>query len=291
MAYFGDMTRTENLNITQQSLQLSQQHYENFPVASVLMPKKLRAPIALIYSFARQADDIADEGDASETERLQGLQAFKNELDLIEAYIQPNLPLFKALSTTIQTHKLPLQPFYDLLDAFSQDVTKTRYANFAEVQDYCRRSANPIGRLLLHLYGQATPQNLAYADNICTALQLINFYQDVAIDFAKNDGKRRIYLCQDELEKFNLNNALAQHAGSKTYAEFMQFNLQRAEQLLHAGKPLGRELKGRISLEMRLIIAGGQTIINKLKQQPNVFAKRPVLNGFDWAKMLIQAIF
>lgn len=293
MAYFVFMNSTHNtLNVSQASMQQARQHYENFPVASVLLPARLRAPIALIYSFARQADDFADEGDLSIEQRLQLLQQFRDELDLIQAYIQPKSALFIALGDSIKQYKLPLSAFYDLLDAFSQDVTKTRYANFDQVLDYCRRSANPIGTLLLHLYGKATPANLTLSDNICSALQLINFYQDVAIDFAKNAGKRRIYLCADEMLQFGISEQHIENENAdKNWQHFMLFNISRAEAMLHTGKPLGRILTGRIGLEMRMIIAGGQSIIDLLKAtQGDIFKHRPKLKQLDWLKMLCQAL-
>ena len=152
------------------SLDLSQQHYENFPVASFVLPKHLRDPIALIYTFARQADDFADEGHHKPAWRLAKLHGFKLELDLIAEGGRTKSPFFNELGSIIRKYKLPLEPFYDLLEAFCQDVTKERYANFYEVLDYCRRSANPIGTLLLHLFDKATPENLIYSNKICTAL-------------------------------------------------------------------------------------------------------------------------
>ncbi len=280
------------------SLHQASAHYENFPVASILLPKNLRAPIAVIYSFARQADDFADEGDRTVEERLVLLNQFKDEIDLLQAYIKPNTEFFAALGEVIKTYQLPYQPFYDLLEAFSQDVIKTRYQNEAEVLDYCRRSANPIGRLLLHLYHAATPENIKMADHICSSLQLINFLQDIAIDFQKNSGKQRIYLCQDELHQFGINeNLLADYiAGRKPvdqiWEAFMHHNLSRAQRLLQAGKPLGKLLKGRIGLEMRLIIAGGEQIIKKITQvKGDVFNHRPTLSKMDWISMLLKAIF
>ena len=293
MAYFALMNSMPNtLNVSQASMQQARQHYENFPVASILLPKRLRAPIALIYSFARQADDFADEGDLTIEQRLQLLQQFRDELDLIQAYIQPKTALFIALRDTIKQYKLPLNAFYDLLDAFSQDVTKTRYANFDQVLDYCRRSANPIGTLLLHLYGQATPANLKLSDHICSALQLINFYQDVAIDFAKNAGKRRIYLCADEMLQFGITEEhISEQKTDENWQQLMLFNINRAEAMLHAGKPLGRILTGRIGLEMRMIIAGGQTIVDKLKAcHGDIFNHRPKLNQLDWIKIILKAL-
>ena len=280
-------------NITQQSLMLAQQHYENFPVASILLPAEFREPISLIYAFARQADDFADEGDLSIEQRLDLLQNFRDELDLIRAYIKPKTPFFASLDALISKKKLPIDAFYDLLNAFSQDVVKTRYTNYAEVLDYCKRSANPIGRLLLHLYGMATPSNLALSDHICSALQLINFLQDIAIDAQKNKGKSRIYLCLDEMESFGITE-MQINAGNADvrWQAFMQFNINRTRQLLSVGKPLGRILKGRIGLEMRLIIAGGERILDKIENvHGDVFAHRPILNKLDWLIMFTKSLW
>lgn len=284
--------------ITLQSLEHASSHYENFPVASVLLPKHLREPIALIYSFARQADDFADEGNFTIEERLASLNEFRDELDLLQAYIKPETAFFSTLGAMTRSRKLPLTPFYDLLDAFSQDVTKIRYQNYQEVLDYCKRSADPIGRLLLHLYEAATPQNIVLSDHICTALQIINFLQDIAIDFKKNDGKQRIYMCQDELSGFGITEQqiAAYVDGSKPidqhWQQFMQFNLDRVHALLDHGKPLGRILKGRIGFEMRMIIAGGERIISKIRKvNGDVFNHRPELNHLDWLLVLCKALF
>lgn len=283
--------------ITLQSLNHAAGHYENFPVASVFLPKELRAPIALIYSFARQADDFADEGDSTIEQRLSALNKFRDELDLLQAYIKPQTAFFVVLGMMIRSRNLPFMPFYDLLDAFSQDVTKIRYQNFTEVLDYCSRSANPIGRLLLHLYQAATPNNIELSDNICCALQIINFLQDIAIDFKKNDGKQRIYMCQDELLKFGITEQqIAAYVNAsapvdKEWQQFMQFNLQRVRTLLITGKPLGRILKGRIGFEMRMIIAGGERIITKItKVNGDIFNHRPTLNNWDWLLILTKAL-
>src|SRR5882672_7429831 len=158
-------------------------HAENFPVASVLLPAALRHPVSVIYRFARTADDFADEGVLAPAERLAYLEGYRAELRRLEAGHPPASSLFRELGEVATAYHLPFAPFYDLLDAFSQDVTKIRYASFAQVMDYCRRSADPVGRLMLHLYGEAGQENVACSDAICSALQLINFWQDVEIDF------------------------------------------------------------------------------------------------------------
>src|SRR5271167_1263863 len=160
-------------------------HYENFPVASRLVPASLRAAVVAIYRFARAADDIADEGTDPPAARLSQLDAYASMLDRIERGEVPSAAPFAELAAAIERHALPLRPFHDLLSAFRQDVTKPRYATYDEVLDYCARSANPIGRLLLHLYHAHDAGNLRHADAICTGLQLANFWQDIAIDWRK----------------------------------------------------------------------------------------------------------
>lgn len=288
MAYSSHMNTPAHLSAQQASLAHAQSHYENFPVASILLPKSLREPISLIYSFARQADDFADEGDLTPEQRLALLDGFKQELDLIQAYIKPNTDFFVTLGEMIRARQLPLEPFYDLLDAFSQDVVKTRYENFGEVIDYCRRSANPVGRMMLHLYGKATPHNIGLSDAICTALQIINFLQDVAIDYKKD----RVYFPQDEMRKYKVTEQYIANADGNhpTWANFMEFNINRARRLLQSGAPLGLILTGRIGLEMRSIIAGGERILYKLYQsRGDVFKQRPVLTKTDWAYILYRA--
>jgi squalene synthase HpnC len=272
---------------------LAKQHYENFPVASIVLPKYLRYPISLIYHFARCADDFADEGNHTQTERLVLLQNYINELDIIKADGKSDSAFFTEFAQMINERNLPLAPFYDLLDAFKQDVTKTHYANFDEVLDYCKRSANPVGTLLLHLFDKATPENLAYSDNVCSALQLINFYQDIAVDFDTNIHQRRIYLCQDEMQHFGITEQqIANQTINPSWTQFMQFNLERVEAMLQAGKPLGKVLPGRMGLEMRLIIGGGETIIHKLKKvNGDIFHRRPTINAWDWPFITLKALF
>ena len=272
----------------QASLKLARTHYENFPVASILLPKRLREPVALIYAFARQADDFADEGDLLPEQRLALLSGFKAELDYLKQNSQPKTELFTALQAAIIKHQLPIQPFYDLLDAFSQDVIKTRYQDFGEVMNYCRRSANPVGRLMLSLYQADTPQNIGMADAICSALQLINFLQDIAIDIQKD----RIYLPQADLEKYKITEAqIIRGDASGTWRLMMEFQINRARKLLQSGAPLGLALPGRIGFEMRMIIAGGERILKKLHQaHGNVFEYRPQLSKKDWVYITYRAL-
>jgi len=251
---------------------LARSHYENFPVASFLLPAQLRNPVAAIYAFARSADNIADEGDAAADERLQQLDAMAVALDAIDSGTTPDSPLYQALADTITQNNLPIALFHDLLSAFRQDIRKNRYADFGEVIDYCRRSANPVGRLLLHLTGQASERNLAMSDALCSALQLVNFLQDINQDYRENG---RIYIPQDEMQRF----AMQQH-NSFQLRLLVQHQIQRTAKLLRAGSPLGNVLKGRFGLELRAVILAAARILEKLNQQQNMFS-RPRLGLTD----------
>lgn len=255
-------------------------HYENFPVASLLLPARLRPAVTAIYAFARSADDIADEGEAQPEERLAALHAYEAQLDLIAQQSPCTHPIFKRLQQTIAEHDLPLQPFRDLLSAFRQDVVTTRYPRYTDLLDYCRRSANPVGTLMLHLYGAANEENIRDSDAICSALQLINFWQDVAIDWQK----ARIYLPLEDLERFGVSETDIAHARSdQRWQQLMQFELTRARTLMLSGAPLARRLPGRIGLELRMVVQGGLRILERIEAvQGDVFGRRPKLGKKDW---------
>jgi len=266
---------------------LARSHYENFPVASFLLPAQLRNPIAAIYAFARSADDIADEGDATADERLQQLDEIGLALEAIDSGTVPDVPLYQALADTIARNNLPITLFHDLLSAFRQDVRKTRYADFGEVMEYCRRSANPVGRLLLHLTGQASEHNLALSDAVCSALQLVNFLQDIEPDYRENG---RIYIPQDEMQRFVISEEdIGQRRNSFQLRLLVQHQIQRASKLLRAGSPLGKVLKGRFGLELRAIILGGARTLEKLYQQEDMFS-RPRLDSADRWRIALGAI-
>lgn len=268
-------------------LSLARSHYENFPVASWLLPRALRRPVAVIYAFARTADDLADEGDMTPGERLAGLDELSMMLDAIAAGTPQNSALGRALADTVMRHALPLAPFHDLLSAFRQDVTTTRYADFGAVMDYCRRSANPVGRLLLHLLHETDSRNLAYSDAICSALQLINFHQDLYPDYAE---RGRIYLPQDEMRRFDVTEEhLRDRRGDFALRRLMQLQYERAQRLLQSGAPLAKRLRGRFGYELRLTVLGAQRILSHLMRSDNPFA-RPRLDAADWAWMLWHAL-
>ncbi|MDZ7938538.1 MAG: squalene synthase HpnC [Rhodoferax sp.] len=274
------------------------QHYENFPVASWLCPQHLRAPIAAIYHFARTADDIADEGDATAAERLAALQAYRADLDAA-AGASPNSTsaswphVFGPLQLALRQHQLPLPLLHDLLDAFVQDVEKTRdqtgYADDAALRDYCRRSANPVGRLLLHLYGVADAVALRRSDAICTALQLINFWQDLSVDIPRG----RHYLSAAACAQFGVTaqqlQALEQ---TKNATQLIAAYADAARATMLNGSPLVHQLPGRAGWELRLVVQGGLRILHKMQAQGyTTLQRRPKLGGADYLVMLWRALW
>ncbi|MDR0997086.1 MAG: squalene synthase HpnC [Zoogloeaceae bacterium] len=268
-------------------------HYENFPVASLLLPKRLRQPIEAIYRFARAADDLADEGNASPEERLTALSAFGAELAAIAASQPSTHPVFAPLAPVIQAYGLPVGLFEDLLSAFSQDVHTTRYADEARLTDYCRRSANPVGRLVLLLVGIRDPVAFAQSDAICTALQRINFWQDVAIDWQKG----RIYLPQETMARFGVQERDVQGCAegqplAAPLIALLRFEVESARALMLSGTPLLGQLSGRLQLEIALTVEGGLRILEKIeKADYDVFRQRPVLGLIDWLILLPRAFW
>ena len=265
-------------------------HYENFPVASVLLPHYLRQPIAAIYWFARSADDLADEGDHPATWRLAALDGYGRELDAIAAGV-PGASVdlqWQRLRNVIAEHRLPLGLFRDLLNAFAQDVVQTRYSDFAELERYCRRSANPVGRLLLHLFGQTSERDLRDSDAICTSLQLLNFCQDAAIDWQKD----RIYFPQDEMRACGVTEAHFAHGMADIHWQrLFMLQLDRALASLRTGSGLAQRLPGRSGLELRAIVAGGERIGARLRASGgDVFRRRPLLTRGDWVLIMLRAL-
>ena len=266
---------------------LARAHYENFPVASLLLPRSIRSPVAVIYAFARTADDLADEGDVPPSERLARLQVFGQELDVAVASNASLDPVLTATADIIRRHGLPAGLFHDLLAAFRMDVTKHRYADFAEVMGYCRYSANPVGRLILHLTGEASPENLHDSDAVCSALQLVNFLQDLSQDFWEND---RIYLPENEMKRFGVTEThIRDRRTDQAMRTLFRYQVRRARDLMDKGAPLGSRLPGRLGLEIRAIVAGGLEITDKLAAlDEDVFA-RPRLTAADRLRLLWHA--
>jgi squalene synthase HpnC len=258
------------------------QHYENFPVASLLCPARLRPPIAAIYHFARTADDIADEGTASPAERLAALAAFRADLNAVKKGLAASerWPIvFAKLGPMLHQWQLPVRLLTDLLSAFEQDVVKTRYANQEELLDYCRRSANPIGRLLLHLYGLNDAEALAQSDSICTALQLVNFWQDLSEDIPRG----RIYLPAAMQARHGVTETeLFRQQNSSNTRALVAESVGWARQLMRQGAPLVKKVPGRAGWELRLVVQGGLRIAERIEQLDfATLQQRPVIGKRD----------
>jgi len=263
-------------------------HYENFPVASRLVPAHLRPAVVAIYRFARAADDLADEGDAPPDARLAALAGYGTALDAIERGETPAAPPFPELAAAVRRHRLPIPPLRDLLSAFSQDVTTPRYARYSDLLDYCRRSADPVGRLLLALYRCESPANVAASDAVCTGLQLTNFWQDIASDWQRG----RVYVPQEDLARFGVTEAqLAGGIADARWRALLAFETARARALLDAGRPLVRALPLRLALELSAVIAGGRRILARIDAVGgDVFRQRPLLGPRDWVAVGFRAL-
>jgi squalene synthase HpnC len=277
------------------------EHYENFPVASWLCPPRLRPPIAAIYAFARTADDIADEGEAEAGTRLADLHAYRADLAAIArgAAPSPRWPaVFGPLARALRDFALPEALLADLLSAFMQDVGKTRdgagYADRAELLDYCRRSANPVGRLLLHLYGVGDASALARSDAICTALQLINFWQDLSIDLPRG----RFYLPAADIVAHGLApqelldaRPLAAAAPLPAALALVAAEVAWARELMNEGAPLVHRLPGRAGWELRLVVQGGLRILDKIEASGfDSWSQRPTIGKADAPLLLWRAL-
>ncbi len=267
-------------------------HYENFPVASLLLPARLRPAVRDLYAFARGADDIADEGDAPAQERRERLDAWRGAVRDLGAGRPIQAPLsiddraiFARLGDTLVRHRLPVQPLLDLLSAFTQDLDVLHYADEPALLDYCRRSANPVGRLMLHLFGHTDTVDLAQSDAICTGLQRVNFCQDVALDHTKG----RCYIPLDCLERHGLDpgslDALCADPSAPppdAWRDAVREQAGQARRALLAGAPLAWRLPGRAGLELRLVVHGGLRILEKLAAGGyDPWHNRPILGRAD----------
>ncbi len=274
-------------------------HYENFPVASILCPRHWRAAVVAIYRFARTADDLADEGDAAAADRLAALAVLRQALQAMWHGGQPPggmpaawAPMLAALDDARRRHALPLSPFESLLDAFEQDVRWSaegrRYRDDAELLAYCARSANPIGRLLLHLYGLHGVQAERESDAICTALQLINFWQDLGLDLSRG----RCYVTDAALRACGLPTQGEVYAlPESALAPIVLDGCHRARILLRQGWALPRRLRGRFGWELRLVLQGGLRVLEQIEAVGgHTLTHRPRLRNRDWPLLLTRAV-
>jgi squalene synthase HpnC len=269
---------------------LARLHYENFPVGSILIPRRLRKHFYSIYAFARTADDFADEGYTESYSTRQRLELLEEWRDMLRQAFKGHAthPVFIALRQTQAQFDLPIALFEDLLSAFMQDVIVCRYASFGELLDYCRRSANPVGRLILLLFGYLDEKLHSWSDDICTALQLANHWQDVAIDLAKD----RVYIPTEDLARFGISaDDLKSLHAEERFKRLMQFEVARARDLFTRGKPLCVSVSGRLGLELRGVWLGGTRILDLIEQNNyDVFTRRPVITSADKLRILSLAI-
>ena len=269
---------------------VAEQHYENFPIASLLSPAALRPAVMALYRFARSADDLADEGDATAAQRSSQLSAYRADLQAAldgrsDSGRWPEV--FPSLAQAIRQHALPPQWLHALLDAFEQDVDNPRYADRAQLLDYCARSANPVGRLLLHLYRVGDALSLRQSDAICSSLQLINFWQDLSVDLPRD----RIYVPLAELQRHGLDlPRLLQQPDDAAMRGLVRELVQWAGALMSEGEPLALRLPGRIGWELRLVVQGGSRILEKIAAMDFASVRtRPVLGRKDAPALLWRA--
>lgn len=266
---------------------LARSHYENFPVASRLLSRRARKPIAALYAFARIADDFADEPEY-EGVRRERLMEWQEHLAHAAAGRPSSHPVFAALGDSLRNQELPAQPFEDLLSAFLQDTERKRYSTFEELLDYCRRSANPVGRLVLMVHGYRSEALFNYSDAICTALQLANFWQDISVDLAKD----RIYIPAEDFQTYGYTEAdLRMGVVNEKFRDLMKYQYRRTRALFDQGWPLTQNLSFPLSWEIRLTWLGGSEILRKIRKSGyDTLTQRPALSKWDWIPLLARSL-
>jgi squalene synthase HpnC len=265
---------------------LATSHSENFPVVTRMLPRAFRQNFYNVYAYCRWSDDLGDEVDGAE--RSLALLGWWKDL-LSDCYAQRvRHPVFVALRSTIEECQIPPQPFEDLLSAFEQDQRVLEYSTFAELLDYCRRSANPVGRLVLYVCGEHNDANADWSDSICTGLQLANFWQDVSRDFDMG----RVYLPQEDRNRFGYNDAeLRNRTTNPAFLELMRFEVERAQDFLRAGLPLVDHLPGRLQVDVELFVRGGMKILQRIEAIGyRVWDRRPVVTKVDFAGLFLVCL-
>lgn len=264
--------------------QLALTHYENFSVASLLLPKDVRPDFYAVYAYCRWADDLGDESRGG-AEALRLLRWWRDEVRLMYAG-EPRHPITVALAETVERHRIPVEPFLDLLFAFEQDQLVKRYRTFDQLLEYCRYSANPVGRLVLYLYDEFDAEKAAYADAICTGLQLANFWQDMARDFALG----RVYLPEEDCWRFGyLESDLRSRRCTPAFQDLMRFEVHRARQFFEAGFPLVQLVPPRLAPQLELFVRGGLAVLTKIERQGyNVWRRRPKLAKWEKAWLIAR---
>jgi phytoene synthase len=263
---------------------LASRHYENFPTASYLVPRDKRGALAAIYAFARYADDVADEPGVEN--RLEKLADWRDKLAACFAG-KIDHPVFLALQDSAERFRLSRQNFENLLRAFESDVVVSRHPDFTSLLAYCTCSANPVGRLVLELFGYHDPRLFELSDNICTALQLTNFWQDVVVDFSRD----RVYLPQEDMTRFNYSlDDLRAGRSDARWRELLAFEIARTRELFERGRGLPEEVQPKLRTQLRLTWLGGTEILSKIEAVSyDVFHRRPSLSKWDFLRLYLRA--
>lgn len=266
---------------------LAHEHYENFSVVSILLPRHLRQDVCNVYAFCRLADDLGDEI-RDRSRALECLQRFREQTRACFSGCAQSA-VFVALSATIRRHRLPMEPFLDLIDAFEQDQRTSRYETFEALLDYCRRSANPVGRLLLYMCGHRDERRLRLSDQTCTALQLANFWQDVRRDILERD---RVYIPRESLERSGVSEQqLREGRCDERYRDMMRFEVERTERMFVKGSALLPLLGAAERAHIALYGMGGRAILNAIRRQGyDTLTRRPSLSMFQKAGIIVLAI-
>ena len=267
--------------------QLARTHYENFPLASWMLPRDLHQHFYNVYAYCRWSDDLADEI-SDDARSLELLSWWRGELAACYAG-ETRHPVFVALARTITEFEIPAEPFEDLLSAFEQDQRVQRYDTFEQLRDYCRRSADPVGRIVLRLARAYDDRNVVWSDSICTGLQLANFWQDVARDFDMG----RVYLPRADRERFRYTDAdLAARTTNDAFLSLMRFEVDRAREFLTAGLPLVERLPGRLQIDIELFARGGLRILERIERIGyRVWDTRPVVTKRDFAGLFVCGVW
>ena len=274
--------------LTLRKVKVTKKHYENFPVATFLFPKAHRDAAIILYSFARNADDIADEGNLTENERKKLLKEIEININSIKHQKKIQAPFFRDLDRVINQYSLDIKLFERFISAFKQDVEKTSYENFDDLINYCNKAACPAGEMILSLFDVHNHKNVSYSNNLCQALALIGMTQDIYEDFLKG----KVYIPSSEMKKFILKESNIKTKNfNHNWKMFKVSWLKRIELLLNKGRPLGENVTGRLKLQIKILIAGADLLVKRLKKEDcDWFKNPPKLSKFDWSILLVKII-
>jgi squalene synthase HpnC len=263
-------------------------HYENFPVASLLLPKKQRDAAVILYKYARECDDIADEGILNAKERMEQLKPYIDDIEHIKNSTTPAMPLFVDIQKVCAEFNIDSYLLVRLMEAFTQDIRKIRYENMYAIEDYCLKAACPAGEMILTLFNQNHPKNITYSNHLCIALAMIGMLQDIHEDYLKN----RIYIPQDDFQKFNLTEQdIAKKAFTENWQNFKEEWLVRIDNHIQQGKLLETQLTGRLKLQIKVLIYASNLLIRRMRMSDkNLFSHAPKLSKLDWIYQFLRAL-